>query len=48
MRRAGTQGVFFVDDNITLNVPRLKELCERIISGGYSRAAIKHVIFPYN
>ncbi len=42
MRRAGTQGVFFVDDNITLNVPRLKELCRRIITGGYS--SLRYVI----
>jgi radical SAM superfamily enzyme YgiQ (UPF0313 family) len=30
----GTRGVFFVDDNITLDVPRLKELCRRIASEG--------------
>jgi radical SAM superfamily enzyme YgiQ (UPF0313 family) len=27
----GKQGIFFVDDNITLNVPRLKNLCELIV-----------------
>jgi anaerobic magnesium-protoporphyrin IX monomethyl ester cyclase len=32
LKERGTQGVFFVDDNITLNIPRLKELCESIVS----------------
>jgi|WetSurMetagenome_2_1015567.scaffolds.fasta_scaffold00853_15 anaerobic magnesium-protoporphyrin IX monomethyl ester cyclase len=31
LRERGKQGVFFVDDNITLNVPRLKNLCEFIV-----------------
>jgi anaerobic magnesium-protoporphyrin IX monomethyl ester cyclase len=31
LKERGTEGVFFVDDNITLNVPRLKRLCEMII-----------------
>lgn len=31
LKARGTQGVFFVDDNITLNVKRLKSLCERIV-----------------
>jgi radical SAM superfamily enzyme YgiQ (UPF0313 family) len=31
LKRRGTWGVFFVDDNITLNVTRLKVLCEEII-----------------
>src|SRR5262249_7672238 len=30
----GTWGVFFVDDNITLNVTRMKVLCEEIIRNG--------------
>jgi anaerobic magnesium-protoporphyrin IX monomethyl ester cyclase len=30
LKEKGKQGIFFVDDNITLNVPRLKELCELI------------------
>jgi len=30
LRDRGKQGIFFVDDNITLNVPRLKKLCEMI------------------
>lgn len=34
LRAAGTRGVFFVDDNITLDVPRLKELCRRIVREG--------------
>ncbi len=36
LARRGTRGVFFVDDNITLNVSRLKELCRRIASEGLS------------
>ena len=32
LKARGTQGVFFVDDNITLNVKRLKSLCELIVS----------------
>jgi anaerobic magnesium-protoporphyrin IX monomethyl ester cyclase len=31
LKKRGTWGVFFVDDNITLNVTRLKVLCEEII-----------------
>jgi anaerobic magnesium-protoporphyrin IX monomethyl ester cyclase len=34
MKARGTRGVFFVDDNITLDVPRLKELCRRIVAEG--------------
>jgi radical SAM superfamily enzyme YgiQ (UPF0313 family) len=32
LKARGTHGVFFVDDNITLNVRRLKTLCEQIVS----------------
>jgi anaerobic magnesium-protoporphyrin IX monomethyl ester cyclase len=32
LKEKGIKGVFFVDDNITLDVPRLKNLCEFIIS----------------
>ena len=32
--RRGVRGVFFVDDNITIDVPRFKELCEEIQSAG--------------
>jgi radical SAM superfamily enzyme YgiQ (UPF0313 family) len=28
--RRGVRGVFFVDDNVTIDVPRFKELCEEI------------------
>jgi anaerobic magnesium-protoporphyrin IX monomethyl ester cyclase len=31
LKDKGKEGVFFVDDNITLNVPRLKKLCELIV-----------------
>jgi radical SAM superfamily enzyme YgiQ (UPF0313 family) len=31
LKAMGTRGVFFVDDNITLNVGRLRALCERIV-----------------
>jgi anaerobic magnesium-protoporphyrin IX monomethyl ester cyclase len=34
LKARGTRGVFFVDDNITLDVPRLKELCRRIAAEG--------------
>jgi len=34
---AGLEGVFFVDDNITLDVKWLKTLCEAIISEGLNR-----------
>jgi anaerobic magnesium-protoporphyrin IX monomethyl ester cyclase len=34
LKARGTRGVFFVDDNITLDVPRLKELCRLIIAEG--------------
>jgi radical SAM superfamily enzyme YgiQ (UPF0313 family) len=30
LKQRGKQGIFFVDDNITLDVPRLKRLCELI------------------
>lgn len=32
LKASGTHGVFFVDDNITLNVRRLKALCELIVA----------------
>jgi anaerobic magnesium-protoporphyrin IX monomethyl ester cyclase len=31
LKRKGIEGVFFVDDNITLDVPRLKRLCSLIV-----------------
>jgi radical SAM superfamily enzyme YgiQ (UPF0313 family) len=34
MRSQGVEKVFIVDDNITLNVPRMKELCRRILAAG--------------
>jgi radical SAM superfamily enzyme YgiQ (UPF0313 family) len=34
--RRGVRGVFFVDDNITIDVPRFKELCEEIVAAGLS------------
>src|SRR5262245_14849307 len=34
--RSGVRGVFFVDDNITIDVPRFKELCEAITEAGLS------------
>src|SRR5262245_27800689 len=34
--RRGVRGVFFVDDNITIDVPRFKELCEEISAAGLS------------
>ncbi len=34
--RKGVQGVFFVDDNITIDVPRFKEICEEIHAAGLS------------
>jgi len=34
--RRGVRGVFFVDDNITIDVPRFRELCEEITSAGLS------------
>src|SRR5437867_171379 len=34
--RRGVGGVFFVDDNITIDVPRFKELCEEIHAAGLS------------
>lgn len=37
LRADGVRGVFFVDDNITLRVPRLKQLCEAILSEGLHR-----------
>ncbi len=32
--RRGARGVFFVDDNVTIDVPRFKELCEEITAAG--------------
>jgi radical SAM superfamily enzyme YgiQ (UPF0313 family) len=32
--RRGVRGVFFVDDNVTIDVPRLKELCDEIHAAG--------------
>ena len=34
LKQAGKKGIFFVDDNITLNVPRFKTLCDLIAKGG--------------
>lgn len=34
--RRGVRGVFFVDDNITIDVPRFKELCDEIHAAGLS------------
>jgi anaerobic magnesium-protoporphyrin IX monomethyl ester cyclase len=31
LKAKGIKGIFFVDDNITLNVPRLKQLCNSIV-----------------
>ena len=36
LERRGVRGVFFVDDNITIDVPRLKELCDEIHAAGLS------------
>src|SRR5437016_12978253 len=36
LERRGVRGVFFVDDNITIDVPRFKELCEEIAAAGLS------------
>src|SRR5215470_4380962 len=36
LARRGVRGVFFVDDNITIDVPRFKELCEAISAAGLS------------
>lgn len=33
LRAGGTEGVFFVDDNITLDAGRLKALCRAIVAG---------------
>jgi len=33
-RRSGAKSIFFVDDNITLNVARFQELCEAIVRAG--------------
>jgi radical SAM superfamily enzyme YgiQ (UPF0313 family) len=32
----GVRGVFFVDDNITIDVPRFMDLCDEIVSAGLS------------
>jgi radical SAM superfamily enzyme YgiQ (UPF0313 family) len=34
--RRGVRGVFFVDDNITIDVPRFMELCDEIAAAGLS------------
>jgi anaerobic magnesium-protoporphyrin IX monomethyl ester cyclase len=34
LKAGGKKGAFFVDDNITLDVPRLKELCQRLVKEG--------------
>ncbi len=34
LKERGKRGIFFVDDNITLDVPRLKSLCKLIASEG--------------
>ncbi len=39
LKRKGVEGVFFVDDNITLDVPRLKQLCGLIIAENLSTMA---------
>ncbi len=36
-RSRGARAIFFVDDNITLDVPRLEQLCEAIIAAGLDR-----------
>lgn len=36
LKAAGKRGVFFVDDNITLDIARVKRLCEAIIAEGFS------------
>jgi radical SAM superfamily enzyme YgiQ (UPF0313 family) len=36
LARRGVRGVFFVDDNVTIDVPRLKTLCEEIVRAGLS------------
>ncbi|HSV08776.1 MAG TPA: radical SAM protein [Candidatus Binatus sp.] len=36
LERRGVRGVFFVDDNIPIDVPRLKELCDEIHAAGLS------------
>ena len=34
LKQRGVEGVFFVDDNITLDVQRLKKLCDMIVAEG--------------
>jgi radical SAM superfamily enzyme YgiQ (UPF0313 family) len=34
LARRGVEGVFFVDDNVTIDVPRLKDLCDEIHAAG--------------
>jgi len=34
LKASGVRGVFLVDDNITADAPRLKELCRRIVHAG--------------
>src|SRR5205809_2821103 len=36
LERRGVRGVFFVDDNITIDVPRFKELCAECAAAGLS------------
>ena len=35
-RQRGARAVFFVDDNITIDVPRFHELCQAIIDAGFN------------
>ncbi len=40
--RRGVRGIFFVDDNITIDVPRLMELCDEIVAAGLSH--IRYIV----
>jgi anaerobic magnesium-protoporphyrin IX monomethyl ester cyclase len=35
-RQRGARAIFLVDDNITIDIPRLEELCRAIIDAGYN------------
>src|SRR5688500_10045219 len=35
-RSRGARVIFFVDDNITIDVPRFEQLCQAIIDAGYN------------